>query len=89
MLDDLRMFARYAWGLKDYLRHTLTPEQYRRMLIDGLEKRDESLLRIIERGIYANPRSPYRKLLLHAGIEFGDVAQLVHQLGIEGTMARL
>lgn len=89
MFNDLRMFARYAWGLKGYLSQTLTPEQCRRMLMDGLENRDESFLRIIERGIYANPRSPYRKLLLHAGVEFGDVAQLLHQLGIEGTLAKL
>src|SRR5579885_1795052 len=89
MLDDLRMLARYAWGLRGYLHHTLTPDQCRRMLTSGLENRDESFLRIIERGIYANPRSPYRKLLLHAGVEFGDIAQLLHQLGIERTLDRL
>jgi hypothetical protein len=89
MIDDLANFARYAWGLKGYLSDILTPERCRRMLIDGLENRDKSFLSILERGIYATSRSPYRKLLLHAGVEFGDAVRLVHQLGIEGTLAKL
>jgi hypothetical protein len=89
MLNDLKMFARYAWGLNGYLRNTLTPDQCRCMLIHHLESRDESFLSIVEHGIYANPRSPYRKLLLHAGIEFADVVRLIRQQGVEGTLAQL
>ena len=89
MLNDLTMFARYARGLNSYLRHTLSPEQCRQMLINHLESRDESFLRILERGIYTNPRSPYRKLLLHAGVEFADVVSLVRRHGVEGALARL
>lgn len=89
MFNDLKMFARYAWRLNSYFRHTLTPEQCRRMVLHHLESRDESLLSIVEHGIYANPRSPYRKLLLHAGIEFADVVSLIRQLGVEGTLAQL
>ena len=89
MLNDLKMFARYAWGLNGYLRHTLTPEQCRYMLAHQLETREESFLCILERGIYPNPRSPYRKLLLHAGVEFADVVGLVRRYGVEGALAQL
>lgn len=89
MLDDLKMFTRYAWGLNSYFRSTLTPEQCHRMLLTHLQNREESFLPILERGIYANPRSPYRKLLLHAGVEFADVVSLARQWGVEGTLARL
>ena len=86
---DLRMFARYAWGLKDYLGHRLTPDQCRQMLAHRLETREESFLRIIERGVYAYPQSPYRKLLLHAGIEFADVLSMVQQHGVEEALVKL
>jgi len=83
------MFARYAWGLQGYLRHTLTPEECRRSLTHQLKTREESFFHILERGIYANPRSPYRKLLQHAGIEFADVGRLVGQHGLEGALSEL
>ncbi|HWP92022.1 MAG TPA: hypothetical protein VNN20_07485 [Thermodesulfobacteriota bacterium] len=89
MLNDLRMFARYARGLNSYLRHTLTPEECRCMLVRQLDAREESFLRILERGIYANPGSPYRKLLLHAGVEFADVVELVRRYGVEGALVKL
>jgi hypothetical protein len=89
MLDGLKMAARYAWGLNCYLRDTLTPAECRRMLEELLESRERSFLSIIERGVYSNPGSPYLKLLRHARVEFGDIAGLVRQYGVEGTLDRL
>lgn len=89
MLNDLRMFARYAWGLNRYLSHPLTPEECYLRLNRQLGARDESFLLIVDRGIYANPRSPYLKLLQHVGLEFADIVRLVRQVGIQGTLARL
>lgn len=89
MLDKLRMFGRYAFGLRSFLKHTLTPEECRQMIEDNLQHREENFLRILERGIYGNPKSPYRKLLAHAGTEFGDIARSVCEEGIEGTLERL
>jgi hypothetical protein len=54
-----------------------------------LATRDEAFLRILELGVYANPRSAYRKLLLHAGIELGDVARLVREGSTEAALGRL
>ncbi|MGH7799087.1 MAG: hypothetical protein ACREOW_00480 [Thermodesulfobacteriota bacterium] len=89
MFDDLRMFARYAWRLNSYLRQILTPQQCHQMLVNHLERRDESFLRILERGVYANPRSPYYQLLKHARVEFPDVVGVVKQHGIEGALTQL
>lgn len=47
------------------------------------------MLDLFERGIYANRRSPYRRLLIAAGIEYGDVAALIADTGVEATLIRL
>ena len=59
------------------------------MIRDRLARREESLLEICERAIYSNPRSPYRKLLAHLGIELGDIAVLLRDHGVEGALSRL
>ena len=43
----------------------------------------------MRRGIYEQPRSPYRRLLGLAGCEFGDLVSLVRQRGLEGTLQAL
>ena len=89
MFDNIKMFGRYGWGLNGYLSCPLTDEECNRRLTHQLRTRDESFLRILERGIYANPQSPYRKLLRHAGIEYAHVARLVGQHGVEGALSEL
>lgn len=59
------------------------------MLERQLAMREETFLRILQLGVYANPRSAYRKLLRHAGIELGDVARLVRDESIEAALGRL
>lgn len=39
--------------------------------------------------MYENPRSPYRRLLEHAGIRFPDAARLVARRGVEGALEEL
>ena len=46
-------------------------------------------LQLLERGIYANSRSPYRRLLEHAGYKFEDVQALVRDQGLEGALSHL
>jgi hypothetical protein len=89
MIDDLKMFFRYFSGLRRYLRHPLSPEECRQKIVGQLQDRSESFLRVIERGIYANPRSPYVKLLKHAGIDFTTIAALVRRDGVESTLDKL
>jgi hypothetical protein len=86
---SMRAAIRYATGLRSYLREPLSPEDCRSRIRAQLEGRDRSFLLIAERAIYANPRSPYRELLDHAGVELGDLAALVREDGVEGTLGRL
>lgn len=89
MLDGIKMAARYAWGLNGYLLNTLTPAECRLMIGNQLRSRGHSFMSIAERGIYSNPKSPYLRLLRHAGIEYGDLAALVRESGVEGSLERL
>jgi hypothetical protein len=44
---------------------------------------------LLEGGVYANPRSPYRRLLEAAGAESGDVRNLIGERGLERALAAL
>jgi hypothetical protein len=88
-LEDLALFARYAAGLRKFLSTPVSPEEAQRGVALQLGRREESFLRLLEEGVYRVPRSPYRPLLEHAGIEFGDVAQLVREHGLEAALGRL
>ena len=89
MPSQARARARYLAGLPSFLRAHPSPESCRRTVGDQLARRSESLLAILERAVYANPGSPYRALLLHAGAELGDVSRMLAELGVEPTLSRL
>ena len=89
MRSQLAEFRRYHAGLRQFLRTTVTEAECAERLRRELENRERSFLDVLERGVYAQPASPYRKLLEHAGVELGDVARLVEDDGIEGTLERL
>jgi hypothetical protein len=89
MFDDLKMFVRYGLGLRHFLKTPLTLEEGRRRIAGNLQNRERLLLRLIEKGVFENPASPYRKLLYHAGVEFGDLVKGVHEDGVEATLHKL
>ena len=86
---ELKLFAGYARAFRRFLRKPLTLEDSRALVRRQLRARSESFLRVVETGIFGNPRSPYRRLLEHAGLGFGDVARLVRDHGVDGALARL
>src|SRR5581483_199401 len=88
-LDDARMYARFAWGLRGFLRHPISVEQAREIVRLRLEQREASFLRVAERGIYGYPRSPYLPLLKLAGCTLGDLRQMVRSRGLEETLGVL
>jgi hypothetical protein len=67
----------------------MTPEQARGILLDRLGSRETNFLRSVERGVYANPRSPYGALLRRAGCEAGDLRAMVSRDGVEGALRAL
>lgn len=86
MIDDLFMYGRFVSGLPGFLRNTITLEDARRIVKQLFAERESNFLRLIERGVYGHPHSPYLPMLEMAGCEFGDIRDLVHQRGLEKTL---
>jgi len=89
MFDWVRMPLSYGWSLKRFFQHPISPKECDQQITRQIQQRAVSFLRIVERGIFAHDRSPYRRLLHHAGIEFEDVSRLVRQEGLEAALTRL
>ena len=89
ILDDLEMYARFAWNLPGFLRHTITLQEARAIVRQRMAERETSFLRLLERGIFGNPRSPYLPLLKLADCELGDIQKMVRTQGLEETLKAL
>lgn len=83
------MLGRYARGLRTYLRRPLSTAECHAIIREGMVTREQNFLRLAELGVYANPRSPHRRLLEHAGIELGDLRALVAERGLEDCLGTL
>ena len=79
----IRTYVRYAAGLPGFLRNTITLEDARRLVREGIEAREENFLLLVRRGVYGHPGSPYHWLLRRAGCEYGDLLALVRRHGLE------
>ena len=68
-LDDAVTTARLAAGLPAFLRHPITVADARVVLgrARAPEGRALDFLALVRRGIYEQPRSPYRPLLRRGG----------------------
>ncbi|MGA7874534.1 MAG: hypothetical protein WCA08_02645 [Desulfoferrobacter sp.] len=89
ILADLKMFGRFASGLRSFICHTITLEDAMRMVRQLLSERERNFLRLVERGIFGYPQSPYLPLLKIAGCEFGDIRNMVGSRGLEQTLLAL
>ena len=89
LIRDMKMYGRFAWGLRGFLRRTITLEEARATIRDRLAAREENFLRLIRRGVFGYRRSPYLPLLKLAGCEMGDVETMVRDRGLEGTLLAL
>ena len=87
--SELATFARFTRTLPGYLRNRMSAEQARKQLADALAGREENFLRVLERGVFGNPASPYLPLFRLAGAELGDVQSLVRADGLEAALGRL
>ena len=72
-LEYLQLFARFPFALHPFLRPTVTLDEARRTARARMPTRDARFLHIVERGVYAYPRSPYFQLLRHAACAMGDL----------------
>ena len=88
-LSELVAFARFLAGVPRFVRRRMTAAEALAIVQERLRSRESNFLDVVDRGIYANPRSPYRALLETAGCTRDDLRELVSREGIEGTLQRL
>lgn len=89
LLSDLKMYGRFAWGLRSFLRHTLTLEEAKAIIKKRMEERESNFLRIVKRGIFGYLKSPYLPLMKLAQCEMGDIENMVREKGLENTLMEL
>jgi hypothetical protein len=87
--DTALMFARLARDLPGWLRDPVDLQGARGRVRNALERREANFLSSAERLIYRHRRSPYLKVLDHAGCSVGDLRQLVRDEGVEGALRSL
>jgi hypothetical protein len=86
LFDELKMYGRFAWGLRRFLREGVSMEDARKTVQRLLAEREANFLRLAERAIFGYPRSPYLPMLKMAGCELGDLRNMVGQKGLEGAL---
>jgi hypothetical protein len=89
VLADIAAGARLFARLPAFLRHPLRLDEAEAIVARRLERREADFLALARSTIYPWPTNPYRRLLAHAGCEFGDLERLVSQDGVEGALRRL
>lgn len=78
-----------ARGLRWIVRNPVTLDEARRVVADEVRRRDERLLTVLDELVWPFPRSPTHQLLVHAGVEPGDLRALVADRGVEGALEAL
>jgi len=86
---DLKMYARFGRGLPGYLRQRLTLEEAESIVRQRLAERESNFLRVVERGIFDHPSSPYLRLMKLSGCRLGDIREMVAGQGLEQTLDAL
>jgi hypothetical protein len=81
--------ARFLARLPAHLRRPITVPEAREILRRRLDRRDADFLALVRRTVYAEPESPYRKLLAVAGCEYADLDRLVTQDGLDQALRAL
>ena len=89
LLADAKMYARFASGLRGFLRHTISLDEAQAIVRQRLADREANFLRLVERGIFGYARSPYLPLLKLAHCQFGDIQDMVRTKGLEDTLRAL
>lgn len=88
-LDQPLAGAEFAVALVRQLRTPLRPGEAEGIVRQRLASRESNLKSLLVPLMRQRAGHPYRRLLLHAGVEVGDVTRLLHQGGVEGTLRKL
>lgn len=86
---QLGALVRLARAMPARVRQPVTPEAARARLREQLARRGDLFLEMTGQLVYAHPASPYRRLLLHAGIDPAELARRVRAQGLDAALAGL
>jgi hypothetical protein len=89
LFGEARSTASFLVGMRPFLRSRLDLRGVHDDLHRQLAAREEAFASTVQRAVFDNPVSPYRRLLDWAGITFGDVAASLTEAGVDGTLERL
>jgi len=89
VLVDLKMYGRFAAGIPRFLHHPLSLQEAGAIVQRRMAERTTNFLRLVERGIFGYPQSPYVPLLKLAGCTLADMQQMVRTQGLEDTLRAL
>ena len=87
--DDVKMYARFARGLSDFLKNPLSLDEARAIVRRRMEERESNFLRVVERGVFGYPASPFLPLFKLAGCTTEDLRGAVRSKGLETTLRDL
>ena len=73
----------------EVLREPVLPSHAKAAILRRSASRQDAFLQMLERGIFAQPASPYRPLLDTAGYDLARIRALVAQTGVEETLRTL
>jgi hypothetical protein len=88
-LANLKAYGRFYMGLRSFLRDRISLAEAEAIIRQNMAARDTNFLRLMERGIFGYPESPYLPLLKLAGCELGDIHNMVQTKGLEATLRKL
>jgi len=86
ILADLITYARFACGLRSFLRQRITLERARAIVRQRIAEREVDSLHLVERGILSYPQSPYLPSLMLARCEPRDIQNMGRGKALEDTL---
>jgi len=91
--DDVRSealaFGRFLLGLPAFLRDRMTSDEAQSIIAQRLAHREENFLTLLRQGVVEHPGSPYRALLAEARCDYGDIARMIADHGLDATLRQL
>jgi hypothetical protein len=88
-IREIKQLAKTSWSMRDYLKRPLNVNRAKEDIKIRMDNREENFLNLVNKSIYENQNSPYRKLLLWAGCDYKDLQDCVRSQGLEKTLEKL
>ncbi len=86
LVTDFFKYLRFFFELGPYLSRPVGIEESEAAITSRLKKREDNFLRLMQKGVFENSKSPYRRLFELAGMSFSDLKKEVEDKGLEDAL---